>query len=160
MQASYKKTQIGWLMIVIFTPIILFFLALLYYQEVLGIPFLGEPAPSWLYPVLLLFFLILLGLFSLLTVTGYTDHLEMKFGIGLIRKRFYYKDIQSCSAQKTPLYYGWGVRSIPGGWLYNVSGTWSVQLDMKNGKMYRVGSPEPQKLEQFIKSRLSLFGVQ
>ena len=158
MQAFYRKTQVGWLMIAIFGPIILFFAVLLYYQEVLGIPFLGEPAPSWLYPVLLLLFLVFLGLFSSLSVTGYTDHLEIKFGIGLIRKRFYYKDIQSCSAQKTPIYYGWGIRAIPGGWLYNISGTWSVQLEMKNRKIYRIGTPEPQKLEQFIKNRLSLFG--
>jgi hypothetical protein len=142
----------------IFVPIILFFIALLYYQEVLGIPFLGEPAPSWLYSVLLLLFLVLLALFSSLTVTGYTDHLEIKFGIGLIRKRFYYKDIRSCSAQKTPIYYGWGIRAIPGGWLYNISGTWSVQLDMRNRKMCRVGTPEPENLKEFIKSRLSLFG--
>jgi hypothetical protein len=157
MQAFYRKTQVGWLMIAIFAPIIIFFAALLYYQEVLGIPFLGEPAPSWLYPVLLLLFLAFLGLFSSLSVTGYTDHLEIKFGIGLIRKRFRYKDIQTCSAKKTPIYYGWGIRAIPGGWLYNISGTWSVQLEMKNRKIYRIGTPEPEKLEQFIKSRLSLF---
>ena len=147
-------------MIFIFVPIILFFIALLYYQEVLGIPFLGEPAPSWLYPVLLLVFAAVLVLFWSLSVTGYADHLEMKFGVGPIRKRFYYKDIQSCSAQKTPLYYGWGIRAISGGWLYNISGTWSVQLDMKNRKMYRIGTPEPQELEQFVKTRLSLFGAQ
>ena len=145
-------------MIFIFAPLILFFTALLYYQEVLGIPFLGEPAPSWLYPVLILVFAVVLALFWSLSATGYTDHLEIRFGVGLIRKRFYYKDIQSCSAQKTPIYYGWGIRAIPGGWLYNVSGTWSVQLDMKSRKIYRIGTPEPQKLEQFIKSRLSLFG--
>jgi hypothetical protein len=29
---------------------------------------------------------------------------------------------------------------------------------MKNGKMYRVGMPEPEKLDKFIKTRISLFG--
>lgn len=158
MQAFYRKTQVGWLMMLIFAPIILFFAGVLYYQKVLGIPFLGEPAPSWLYPVLLLLFLILLGLFSSLTVTGFPNYIEIKFGIGLIRKKFHYKDIRSCSVQKNPLIYGWGIRKIPGGWLYNVSGSMSVQLDMKDGKMYRIGTPEPQELEQFIKTRLSLFG--
>jgi hypothetical protein len=158
MQATYKKTQAGWLIIFIFVPIILFFAGIFYYQEILGKPFGDNPAPSWLYLVFAVFFVLILGLFSSLTVTGFHDHLEMKFGIGLIRKRFYYKDIRSCSVQKNPFIYGWGIRKIPDGWLYNISGSMSVQLDMKNGKMYRVGTAEPQKLEQFIRTRLSLFG--
>ncbi len=158
MQAFYKKTQTGWLIIFIFIPVVLFFAFVLYYQEVLGRPFGQNPGPSWLFLAFLLFFLILLGSFATLTVTGFQDHLEIKFGVGPIRKRFYYKDIRSCSAQKNSAIYGWGIRAIPGGWLYNVSGLWSVQLDMKNGKMYRIGTPEPEKLEQFIKTRISLFG--
>lgn len=158
MQTFYKKTQTGWLIILIFIPVLVFFAGVLYYQEVLGKPFGNNPAPSWVYLGFFMLFLILLGVFATLTVTGFHDHLEIKFGIGLIRKKFLYKDIKSCSVQKNPFFYGWGVRSIPGGWLYNISGSWSVQLDMKSGKMYRVGTAEPQKLEQFIKTRLSLFG--
>ena len=158
MQSYYKKTQTGWLIIFIFVPIILFFAFMLYYQEVLGKPLGENPAPSWWFAGFMVFFLVLLVLFSTLTVTGSTNYIEIKFGIGFIRKKFFYKDIRSCSVQKNPAYYGWGIRKIPGGWLYNVSGSWSVQLDMKDGRMYRIGIAEPQKLEQFIKTRLSLFG--
>jgi hypothetical protein len=158
MQAFYKKIQRGWIINLVFIPILIFFAAVLYYQELLGKSLGDKPAPSWFYLGFLLLFLVLLGLFSSLTVTGFTDHLEIKFGIGLIRKRFYYKDIRSCSVQKNPFIYGWGIRKIPGGWLYNISGSMSVQLDMKDGKMYRIGTAEPQKLEQFIKTRLTLFG--
>lgn len=142
----------------VFIPILLFFAAILYYQEVLGKPLGDRPAPSWFYLAFILLFLILLVLFSTLTVTGYPNYIEMRFGIGLIRKKFHYRDIQSCSVQKNPFIYGWGIRKIPGGWLYNVSGSMSVQLDMKNGKMYRIGTAEPQKLDEFIKTRLDLFG--
>jgi hypothetical protein len=158
MQAFYKKTQRGWIINLVFIPILLFFAAILYYQEVLGKPLGDRPVPSWFYLGFVLLFLALLALFSTLTVTGFTNYIEIRFGIGLVRKKFYYKDIQSCSVQKNPFIYGWGVRKIPGGWLYNVSGSMSVQLDMKNGKMYRIGTPEPEKLEQFIKARLNLFG--
>jgi len=158
MQRYYKKTQRGWIINLVFIPILLFFAAILYYQEVLGKPLGDRPAPSLFYVGFLILFLILLGLFSTLTVTGFSDYVEMKFGIGLIRKKFHYKHIQSCSVQKNPFLYGWGIRKIPGGWLYNVSGSMSVQLDMKDGKMYRIGTDEPQKLEEFIKTRLSLFG--
>jgi hypothetical protein len=158
MQSFYRKTQTGWLLIFIFAPVVLFFLFILYHQEVLGRPFGTNPAPSWILLAFLVFFVMLLSLFATLTLTGFGDHLEIKFGIGLIRKRFFYRNIRSCSVQKNPAIYGWGIRKILGGWLYNVSGSWSVQLDMKDGKMFRIGTPEPEKLEQFLKTRLSLFG--
>jgi hypothetical protein len=157
MQVFYRKTQSGWLILFSLIPVLVFLAFLLYRQQIWGRSFGEEASPFWLFPVLLVFFFILLALFATLTVTGFQDHLEIKFGIGLIRKRFYYKDIRSCSAKKNSFIYGWGIRAIPGGWLYNVSGLWSVQLDMKSGKIYRVGTAEPEKLEQFIRSRLSLY---
>ena len=158
MQVFYKKRQIGWLFVLLFVLIILFFMYIIYYQEVLGKPFGSNPGPSIMYFGFAVLFLILLSLFSHLTVIGTTHYLEMRFGIGLIRKKFYFKDIRDCSAEKTPWYYGWGIRKIPGGWLYNISGSWSVQLNMKNGKMYRIGTDEPKKLAEFVKTRIDLFG--
>jgi hypothetical protein len=158
MQAFYRKTQTGWLMILLFVPIILFFMYIVYQQEVLGRPFGSNPGPSIMYFGFAVFFLIVLSLFSHLTVIGYTDYLEMRFGIGLIRKKFHFIDIKECTVAKSPWYYGWGIRKIPGGWLYNVSGFWSVQLNMKNGKMYRIGTDEPKKLAEFVKTRIELLG--
>ncbi|MGB8657651.1 MAG: hypothetical protein WCE90_07685 [Candidatus Zixiibacteriota bacterium] len=158
MEATYKKTQTGWIVILSFIPVLLFLSWIIYYQEVVGKPFGDKPAPSSLYLGLIVFFLLLLALFSTLTVTGFPTYLEIRYGAGLFRKKFEYQDIRSCSIQKNHWFYGWGVRKIPGGWLFNVCGSMSVQLDMKNGKMYRIGTDEPEKLVEFIKSRLSLFG--
>lgn len=157
MQVFYKKTQTGWLVILSFIPVILFLSYIIYYQSVRGKPFGEHPGPTIMYFGFIIFFLFLLSLFSNLTVTGYMNHLEIKFGIGLIRKKFNYKDIRDFSIEKNPWYYGWGIRKIPGGWLYNVSGSQSIQLNMKNGKMYRIGTDEPKKLAEFIKSRIALF---
>jgi hypothetical protein len=157
MQVFYKKTQSGWLIILFFIPVILFLSYIIYYQKVLGKPFGENPGPTIMYFGFIIFFLIMLSLFSDLTVTGYMDYLEIKFGIGLIRKKFNYKDIRDFSIEKSPWYYGWGIRKIPGGWLFNVSGVWSIQLIMKNGKMYRIGTDEPKRLAEFIKSRIDLF---
>lgn len=158
MQVFYKKRQTGWLLILLFLPIILFFMYIIYYQEVLGKPFGSNPGPSIMYFGFVILFLVLLSLFSHLTVIGYTSCLEIRFGIGVIRKKFYFKDIRNCSVEKTPWYYGWGIRKTPDGWLYNVSGSWSVQLNMKNGKMYRIGTDEPKKLAEYVKTRIDLFG--
>ena len=158
MQVFYKKRQTAWLIILLFLPIILFFLYIIYYQEVLGRPFGNRPGPSIMYFGFIMLFLVLLSLFSHLTVIGYTNYLQIRFGIGVIRKKFYFKDIKDYSIEKNPWYYGWGIRKIPDGWLYNVSGSWSVQLNMKDGKMYRIGTEESKKLAGFIKSRIELFG--
>jgi len=116
MQAFYRKTQTGWLILLSFIPALVFLAFLLYRQQVWGRP-LGESAvPFWLFPALLLLFLILLTLFATLTLTGLQDYLEIRFGVGLIRKKFYYKDIRLCSVQKNSAIYGWGIRAIPG-WL-------------------------------------------
>jgi hypothetical protein len=99
-----------------------FFTFLLYRQQLEGRPFGESAAALWLFPALLFLLLILLALFSTLTVTGFREHLEIRFGIGLIRKRFHYKDILSCSFKKNPVYFGWDIRAISDGWLYYVSG--------------------------------------
>lgn len=158
MEAIYKKTQIGWLIILSFIPVFLFLAWIVYRQDVLGKSVGHHPAPTSIYLGLIVFLLLLLALFSNLTVTGFPTYLEIKYGIGLFRKKFEYKDIHSCSIQKNHWFYGWGVRRIPGGWLYNVAGLRSVQLDMKNGRMYRVGTDEPEKLIEFLRSRISFFG--
>jgi hypothetical protein len=53
---------------------------------------------------------------------------------------------------KNPWYYGWGIHLIPGGWLYNVSGWEAVELQMKNGNKYRIGTDDPQGLMDAIRT--------
>jgi len=61
-------------------------------------------------------------------------------------------DILSVKTVKNHRYYGRGIR----GWLwpkmciYNVSGFDAVEIKLKNGKIYRIGTDEPKKLEQMI----------
>jgi hypothetical protein len=75
-----------------------------------------------------------------------------------IRKAFYWKNhikwtnILSATIVKNHRYYGWGIRVWfwPKMWIFNVSGFEAVELKMKNGKTYRIGTDEPKKLEQAI----------
>jgi len=52
-------------------------------------------------------------------------------------------------------WWGWGIRLIPGGWLYNVSGLDAVELKMKNGRIFRIGTDEAQRLAEFIQAKRS-----
>ena len=89
-------------------------------------------------------------LFDSLTVRVSHDLVEISFGIGIIRKQFDVGNIRRASVVKNKWYYGWGIRLTPHGWLYNVSGLDAVEILMDNGKQYRIGTDQPNELENAI----------
>ena len=80
--------------------------------------------------------------------------LRFKFGPGVFYKEFLLTDIEDCEVVRNPWYYGWGIRLTPHGWLYNVSGFSAVQIRLKNGEKFRLGTDTPQELCQAIKQSL------
>ena len=88
------------------------------------------------------------------TVEVDDEAITVWFGLGVIRKKLFLKDVTSCQAVINPWYYGWGIRKIPLGWLYNVSGFSAVELEMVDGKKNRIGTNEPEKLEEAVRAAL------
>ncbi|HEX2998431.1 MAG TPA: hypothetical protein VHP14_26635, partial [Anaerolineales bacterium] len=76
-------------------------------------------------------------------------------GVGVIWKRFMLQDIEAYRAVKNPWYYGWGIHVIPRGWIFNVSGWEAVELQMKNGRKYRIGSDDAAGLVNALETSLS-----
>ena len=93
-------------------------------------------------------------LFDSLTVRVSNAHVEIRFGIGMIRKQFNVDNIKTATIVKNKWYYGWGIRLTPHGWLYNVSGLDAVEILMHNGKQYRIGTDQPNELHNAINSVL------
>lgn len=97
---------------------------------------------------------------SFVTLTVYIDekYLRIKFGYGIFRKSFLLNDVASVRAVKNQWYYGWGIRIWlwPYMWIYNISGFNAVEITLKNGKIYRIGTNEPEKLEQAISQLIKL----
>jgi hypothetical protein len=91
-------------------------------------------------------------LFDSLTVDITATRLIVSFGPGLIKKTFRLDDIMGASAVRNSWLYGWGIRLIPHGWMYNVSGLDAVELDLRDGKKFRIGTDEPDKLLSVILS--------
>jgi hypothetical protein len=91
------------------------------------------------------------------TMTVEVDEMlvRIKFGVGFIRKSFRLEEIESCRPVRNCWWWAWGIRQISGGWLYSVSGLDAIELVMKNGKIFRIGTDEPQVLTEFIQGRLS-----
>jgi hypothetical protein len=148
---TYKHTQIGHWLNVLLSVGILFNLAVIACFVNYHL-FTREPfAPFFLVLLLLIF---CLAMFWSLTVSLTPKELKLKFGAGLICKSFNLNDIESFKVVKNPWYYGWGIHLIPGGLIYNISGFYALELKLKSGKRIRIGSDEPENLEQALKDAL------
>jgi hypothetical protein len=94
-------------------------------------------------------------LFSSLTVVVDRESIRIWFGPGLIRKQFKIQEIETCQAAKFRCY-SWGIHGWPGKcWLYNVSGFQSIELKMKSGMKYYIGTDEPLELAKAIEGVMS-----
>ncbi|MCB0163326.1 MAG: hypothetical protein KDI79_03805 [Anaerolineae bacterium] len=143
MKEKYKHTQIGYLLLSIYSVAIL----------LIGFLAIGSDF-NVIVLVVLIILLITLGLFATLTVSVDNRLIKLYFGVGLIRKYFVLKDIETYRVVKNPWYYGWGIRYTPHGWLFNVSGLSAIELHMRNGKQYRIGTDDSAGLAKAIDEAL------
>ncbi len=143
---NYKHTQTGYFLIIVAFALVLLFGFIL---EASGF----DPI---IFAVMLLIVLILIS-FTTLKVTIDETHLRIKFGYGIFWKRFQLDEIVSAKAVKNHWYYGWGIRLWlwPKMVIFNVSGYDAVEIKMKSGKIYRIGTDEPEQLELAILQHLS-----
>jgi hypothetical protein len=151
---SYKHTQIGYLMIVV-TLVILALFAWIH-TSALAEPSSVDSGPNFLVSAIMLLVLVILASFATLTVSIDETYLRLKFGYGIIRKKFLLKEITSAKVVKNHWYYGWGIRMWlwPRMWIYSVSGFDAVEITLGNGRTYRIGTDAPQGLESAINAHL------
>ena len=143
MITRYTHTQIGYFLLTVYSIVVLF----------LGyLCIMTNFHPLTL--ISLIIILILLGTFARLTVTVDDRMIKIQFGLRIIRKSFPLKAIETYRVVKNPWYYGWGIRFTPRGWLFNVSGFSAIELQMENGKRYRIGTDDPDNLERALDKAL------
>lgn len=144
---KYEHTQIGRLMIIILVAMVLFFWYIL-------------AQASFDKRVLFLMLPILLLILSFVTlkVIINKNYIKLKFGYGIFWKRFPLKEIVSAKSVKNHWYYGWGIRIWlwPRMIIFNVSGFDAVEIRMKNGRVYRIGTDKPKALEMAINREIQL----
>ena len=148
---SYKHTQIGYLMLVVTLAVLVLF-------AWLQITARAEPpsydsGANFAITAIMALILFILASFSTLTVSTHEQFLKIRFGWGIFRKNFPISEIVAARKVKNHWYYGWGIRLWfwLKMWIFNVSGFDAVELTMKNGRIYRIGTDEPEKLEAAIK---------
>jgi hypothetical protein len=88
--------------------------------------------------------------FSSFTIEIRNGVLRSHFGPGLPARTIRIADIASVQPVENPWYYGWGIRLTPSGMLYNVSGRQAVEVRLKNGSRFRLGTDEPEALRRAL----------
>lgn len=149
--SSYKHTQIGYLML----SVTLFVLVLFAWLQITARaePPSVDSGTNFAVTAIMVLILFILASFATLTTSIDKNYLRIKFGYGLFRKKFAVNEIAGATQVKNHWYYGWGIRLWfwPPMWIFNVSGFDAVEIRMRNGKIYRIGTDEPEKLETAIK---------
>lgn len=115
----------------------------------------GSPGRPFVTASLALFAL-LIPLFGWLKVTVDDEAVTAGFGIGLIRKRIKLRDIRSVTALRNKWWYGWGIRMVETGWMYNVSGLDAVEIELQGGGRFRIGTDEPEELVRAISQKIEI----
>src|SRR5580765_8313337 len=100
----YRHTQVSWPAVVPLAAMILI-LGRLFAWQLLAVPVV----------MVIAFTFVILLLFATLTVIVDDTAVQVRFGIGLIRRQVPLSQIRSFSVVRNPWSYGWGIRSIPGG---------------------------------------------
>ena len=145
MQKYYRHTQFGTALVVAFILSII---------AVLGI----LSKYSW-HPLSTFVFVMLVAcifLFFSLSVEVNNEVVKCRFGIGPIKKVFDLAEIIDVKTVVNKWYYGWGIRLTPHGWLYNVSGLHAVEITLRSGKKYRIGTDEPDRLAEAIRNNIKM----
>lgn len=134
MAVSYRHTQVGYLMIAA--------LGIL----ALSLAVVAFTSDAKLLLLTLVVVLLCLSLFSTLTTVVQGSRLTCFFSCGLIRRSILLDEVAAVSVVRNPWFYGWGLRLIPGGSLWSVSGFDAVEVKLVDGKRFRIGTDEPHEL--------------
>ena len=144
MTTQYEHTQIGYFLVTVYSIVVLFLGYLNIMTNFHPLTLIG-----------LIIVLIVLGIFARLTVAVDDQMIKIQFGLSIIRKSFSLQEIETYRVVRNPWYYGWGIRFTPRGWLFNVSGFSAIELRMKNGKLYRIGTDDPDNFAAALDETLN-----
>jgi len=89
-----------------------------------------------------------------MTVRVSQDEVTAAFGRGWPRRSVGFSDVKSVEVVRNRWYYGWGIRFIPRGWLWNVWGLDAVELQLDSGKRFRIGTDDKQGLYTALVGRV------
>jgi hypothetical protein len=147
---KYKRFQFGWVIVITFL-IFIVWITFAYIHQ-----WGNNPLNIYAYLLILIIFGGVLLFFYGMTIIVTNKHLKIKFGIGLFIKKIDLATISSVTVQKYPVYYGYGIRIIPKGLLYNVSGKHAIEIKLKDKKrVILIGTNDWDNLKNAIDQNIN-----
>ncbi len=145
---TYQRTQWGWIALPILVAVV---------TTLVLTALLVEDFESYLWWMIA--FIIAISLvvahFSRLTVTVDDDAVTVAFGlIGRPHRTIPFSDVVGVQQVRNKWWYGYGVRWIPDGLMYNVQGNDAVELTYANGKKFRIGTDDVEGLLAALSNRI------
>lgn len=139
----YEHRQVGWI-----TVIALFLIAVL----ICCAAAISAPSERTLSYSLVPIMLVVAALFSTLTVRVTDKRVMWYFGVSGIGRSVALTEITSIRAIKTSIFEGWGIHLTWHGWVWNVAGFNAVQIILRSGTRFAVGTPDPQAVIDAVQS--------
>jgi hypothetical protein len=87
---------------------------------------------------------------SRLTSTVDGEAVAATFGWGWPRRRIAIEEIVAVRQVRNSWWHGWGIRKVSRGWMYNIAGREAVELELRGGRVFRIGTDEPAALLEAV----------
>ncbi len=139
MENVYRSTQFG-------TVIVASLVGSAIFTVALSLLTYWHPVATFIVIILLL----CAALFHSLTIEINASELRCFFGFGIVSKRFPLSEIAAAVPVRNRWYYGWGIRLSLSGWMFNVSGLEAIELRLKSGIRFRIGTDKSQEVADVI----------
>lgn len=142
-----KYTQIGTMSILISAPLFLFFSGMAINSG------LTNRSDFMILGFISILMLLCCLTFYKITITVSQTQVSFKMGIGLFGKTYQMSDIRQCRPVSNSFIAGIGIKMLPNGWLYNVSGIKAIELQFKSKySIVRIGTNKPEEISEYIQS--------
>ena len=151
--AVYRHTQLAWVLAGAMALGLLAAVAVPFF-----VPEGAMRAPWWTPWLLVVVFAVGLLLFGWLTVEVDGREIRLRFGVGAFRRTVPVGEVSRCERVRTRLWWGWGIRWTPAGWLYNVAGREAVRLELLRERPVIIGSDDADALMAVIEARVAAHG--
>jgi len=116
---------------------------------------LSDLMPAAILGSVIIFLIFCLLFFYQITIYIDNEYVSFKMGIGIFGKKYKIDSLKGCKAVRNPIWYGAGIKILPNGILYNVSGLSAIELSFKNKKgIVRIGTDKPNEIAEIINKKL------
>jgi hypothetical protein len=109
----------------------------------------GFDGAVWVYPFVVLIAAVV-AVSARLTVAIDQRNVTASFGFGWPKRVIDLSGVTEVRTVRNKWWYGFGIRKMQRGWMYNVWGLDAVELVFADGKTFRIGTDQPDVLAAAI----------